>query len=137
MKRMCVMAVALCFLAGCEERRVISDDSAVAKFARMMGGKAEGGGETSGAWQVAGGGSPSQAARGPTQPSGRLVHEADFSSYKFSTSFQVDDGKSKQGSSTQPGAQGNPPATPPATGLQPTGALGLPLISPINPGGNP
>jgi len=140
MTRMLIMTAAVCLWAGCQETRVIEDNSATAKFMSMMGGTSAGGGETQGAWQITRNDQPKQA-RKANEPEARVIKEADFSSYKFSTNLQIDEGRPRPGqpalaapgSATQPAAPGNAPAG----SLPVPGSAGTPAVGPGGmPGGN-
>jgi hypothetical protein len=68
----------------------------------------------------------------PNEPAGKVVKEADFSSYKFSTNMQVEEGRARPGqlplaapgSATQPAVNGNPPDGPPVPGTIGPGNVG-------------
>ena len=136
MKRILLTAAALCLWAGCQETRVIEDNSATGKFMSRLGGASAGGGEMSGAWQMTRTDQP-QKSRKPTEPVGRVIKEADFSTYKFSTNLQVDERKPRSG---QPALAAPGPATQPADPRNaPPGGMPAPMPvgpQPVGPGGN-
>jgi hypothetical protein len=123
--RCLIILLILSLLAACEEKpRVIHDNSATAKFLAMVGGgKPSAGGDASGTWQITRNDQPKTSSNNQ-DPNVRVIRPADFSGYRFSTNFQVEDPAAKKagarGSASQPAGQ--PSATQPATPFMPFGA---------------
>ncbi len=105
MKWIGILVSGAAFLATCQEEVVVHESSLVNQFSQM---NKEG-------WQVTRG-APSSGARpgSSTDPNVRVIRGADFSGYRFSTNFRVDDPRYPQTRpQTQPGAPSEvPPADP-------------------------
>lgn len=76
MRVMILLGAAGCLFACGEERRVVRDGSANAKFAALLGGSSESGGEaSSGGWHISRGGTQTQNANQPVSDQARRIAE--------------------------------------------------------------
>jgi hypothetical protein len=105
MKRVGIFVWGLAVLGACQEEVIVHESSIASQFSQM---NREG-------WQVTRNDQPANArSAGSVDPNVRVIRGADFSGYRFSTNFRVDDPRVPQTRPQPlPGASSDvPPANP-------------------------